>query len=90
MNSYKENDMELCKEILVQAFMNSEAQVFFPELEVNAAEIVERACYRALNQIKAVICDDSLEDKDCFEKIERIICELEAIGSSGGNRHDFG
>ena len=27
---------------------------------------------------------------DVFEKIEEIVCLLEELGSSGGNRHDFG
>ena len=41
-------------------------------------------------KIKAIIQDDSLEDKECVNKIEKIVCTLEEIGSSGGNRHDFG
>ena len=54
-----------------------------------AKEIVEMKCYEALQKIKAVIEDDSLGDAECFEKIERIVCSLEAIGSNGGSRHDF-
>jgi len=49
--------------------------------------------YRSLfpcQKIKAVIEDDSLEDRDCFIKIEEIVSAFEDIGSTCGPRHDFG
>ena len=51
---------------------------------------IEGECLAALKKIQAVIRDDSLTDEDCFEKIERIVCELEARGIDCGGRHDFG
>ena len=45
---------------------------------------------RALQKIKAVIDDDSLDDPNCFYKIEAIVALFEALGSDGGSRHDFG
>ena len=80
--------MELYKEILAHALAYGEVRVIFPELD--PAQIVESACYQALQKIKAIIADDSLEDVDCFMKIEQIICALEGVGSNGGSRHDFG
>lgn len=47
-------------------------------------------CYQALKKIKAIIDDDSLDDKECFMRIEEVICVLEEVGSGGGTRHDFG
>ena len=82
--------MNLYKEILVKMLESKKAEVVFPDLEINAAEIVNLECYRALQKIKAVIQDDSLNDKECFMKIEKIICLFEELGSSGGSRHDFG
>ena len=41
--------MELYKELLIEAFKSNEAQVFFPELHIDATEIVRLECYRALN-----------------------------------------
>ena len=66
------------------------AQIIFPKLEMNAAEIVELQCYQSLRRIQEIVRDDTLDDPECFERIERIICEFEAIGSNGGVRHDFG
>ena len=82
--------MELYKEILAHALMCGEIQITFRGQEPDISRIVEDTCYKALQRIKAVIEDDSLEDKECFMKIEEIVNVLEDIGSGGGSRHDFG
>lgn len=51
---------------------------------------VEGKCCQTLNEIRAVLNDDSLDDRECFMKIERIVEIYEQIGSDGGIRHDFG
>ena len=50
-------------------------------------ELVEMTCFQALCKIKAILEDESLEDADCYAKIEEVLCVLEAIGSNGGSRH---
>ena len=50
----------------------------------------DNECYRALAKIREVIRDDTLEDEDCFMRIEKIITIYEEMGSGGGARHDFG
>lgn len=82
--------MELYKEILAHALMCGEIQVTFSGQESDIAQMTEDKCYKTLQKIKAIIEDDSLNDKECFMKIEEIVCVLEEIGSNGGNRHDFG
>lgn len=82
--------MELYGEILAKVLAEREVKVTFSGTEVDAKEIVELECYRALQRIKAVIEDDSLNDSECFAKIEEIVCVFEELGSSGGARHDFG
>lgn len=47
-------------------------------------------CYKALEEIKAVLEDDAPDDKECFKKIEAIVHIYEELGSGCGNRHDFG
>lgn len=81
---------EMYTEILARYLSKENAHVIFPDLQLNAKEIVEMQCYKALQKIKAIIDDDSLEDDSCFARIEEIICILEEIGSDGGIRHDFG
>lgn len=73
--------MELYEEII-------KSSIVLPE--IHAEEIVEKKCYQALQEIQRIICDESLNDRECFKKIEQIICVFEALGSHGGTRHDFG
>lgn len=82
--------MELYKQILLNALYNEEMQITFPNLKNSPNEIVKLECYRALKKIKAVLEDENLSDKECFMRIEKIICVFEDIGSDGGVRHDFG
>ena len=81
--------MELLKEIMIQVLMSEDIQISFPGLQLDIAQIVESKCYQAIKRIKAIIEDDSLEDAECFMKIEEIVCALEELGSGGGSRHDF-
>lgn len=82
--------MELYKEILAHALTHGQVQVTFSGENADVAEIVEGTCYKALQRIKTIIEDDRLTDKECFMKIEKVVCIFEEIGSNGGNRHDFG
>ena len=82
--------MELYQEMLVKLLEGETIQVTFPDLKTDLAKLVESECYRALCRIKHIIEDDSLSDAECFQKIEHIIQTFEALGSDGGNRHDFG
>ena len=82
--------MELYKKILAKMLANEETHIIFPNLTIDAAEVVELECYNALQKIKAIIEDDSLCDEECFMKIEELVRLFEALGSDGGCRHDFG
>ncbi len=80
--------MDLYKEILIHALERGKVEVTFPKM--NISEITEGVCYIALQRIKEIVHDESLNDEGCFMKVEEIICILESIGSDGGFRHDFG
>ena len=81
--------MELFREVLAQLISEGAARPD-PGLEARIERAIEMRCCKALEKIKAVVCDDSLSDPECFEKIERILCALEEAGVSGGARHDWG
>lgn len=53
-------------------------------------EAFDSECYRALVQIREILKNDALNDEECFNKIEEIVCVFESLGSGGGVRHDFG
>ena len=60
------------------------------EREVDGTKIVQDQCYRALCRIKEILEDDSIEDPECFWRIEEIVMVLEGLGLDAGSRHDFG
>ena len=80
--------MNLYGEILAQALQGREGDVTVKGADVQA--LVTDACYRALEQIQAVLQYDDLTDPECFRKIEAIVRIYEELGSSTGPRHDFG
>ncbi len=43
-----------------------------------------------MREIRGIIRNDALDDADCFEMIEKIVCLLEEKGINCGGRHDFG
>ena len=81
--------MELWQEILGRALQKEAEESGFSEIDI-LSRLLDSECYRALKRIKDVIEDDTLEDADCFMKIEEIVCIFEKLGSHGKNRHDFG
>ena len=80
--------MELYKEILAKALEQERMEIYFPKLTLNATEIISQTCYQALEKINHIIRDDTLNDNECYQRIEAIIQVLEATGSHGGSRHD--
>ncbi|MBQ8540641.1 MAG: hypothetical protein IJ435_04110 [Clostridia bacterium] len=52
-------------------------------------EIFDSECYRTLQKIQEILKDDTLDDSECFGKIEEIVCVFESMGSGCGTRHDF-
>ena len=81
--------MNLYQEILCNLLQNERIEVNFPNIPA-MVNLVELKCYEALRKIKEILEDDTLSDKECFLKIEEIVCILEELGSDAGKRHDFG
>ena len=46
--------------------------------------------YRMLKDIQDIIRNESLNDLECFAKIEEIICVFEKYGVDAGYRHEYG
>ena len=63
-------------------------KVIIPEME-ELKELFQLECYKALREIKQIIDNQDLSDKDCFSQIEEIVCAFEKIGSYSEGRHDF-
>ena len=81
---------ELLGDIIARTIAAGKIRISFDGMECTMAEIVEGECFQAIQKIQAILADDTLDDPECFYRIEKIICVLEEIGSNGGSRHDFG
>lgn len=82
--------MELYHDMLCKILESEEFQVLLPKWKMNIEEMIEMKCYQSLNEIKKILEDESLNDSDCFESIEKIITVFETLGSGINERHDFG
>lgn len=78
--------MKLWQTILANVTKGREGEIVNLDIE----KLFEKECYMVLERIKTILEDDSLDDKNCFERIESIVCLFEEIGSGCGARHDFG
>ena len=75
--------MELLQGILCHMLSSKKVQVSFPQLEnTDVSKIVELECYQTLRRIKTILEDDSLDDSECFQQIQKIVCTFEELGSS--------
>ncbi len=80
--------MELYEQMVLEIIRKN------PEvLRIDTDEIrkqFENECYRTLEIIQRTLKDDTLNDEECFMRIEQIVSLYEEIGSECGVRHDFG
>ncbi len=81
--------MDLWESILVQAIAKQGVIVSIPAAP-DFEKLFEMACYKAPQDIRAVLMDDSLSDQGCFLQIEEIVTVFENLGSDADARHDFG
>ena len=80
--------MELWKELLISGLQNENYHFDYIS-DKKLIKIINDKCYEVLLQSKKIIEDDSLTDKDCFIKMEELLCVLEK-NNIFFNRHDFG
>lgn len=77
-------------QVFLSALRNGEIEVVFPKLTTTPEDLVEMQCFNAIRKIQQIIADDTLEDPECFYRIEEIVSTLEKLGLYCGGRHDFG
>lgn len=82
--------MELYKELLTHILSQEEIKITFPDLNIDIAHIVELEAYNVLNEIKEILEDNTLDDPECFARIDAIIHTFHKRNIDIGTRHDFG
>ena len=79
--------MEILHRMAVDLISRGEVKL---NLSTDTVRYLENRCFEVLGRIREILADDSLDDPECFQRIEKIVCELENIGVDCGSRHDFG
>ena len=78
--------MELYYKILAEYF----AEYGYPDEKLDREKIIRDRCYLAVCRIRGRLEGNTMEDPECFWRIERVVNTLEELGLDAGNRHDFG
>lgn len=82
--------MELFTQLFTKALEGQKIEVRFPDMEFDLSEKIESVSLATLHRIREIIMDDTLNDAECFRKIEEIVRTYEELGIHCGVRHDFG
>lgn len=85
-------DREFYAAILARVLVDAGASIVIggPDSERIIRSMAEAACCKALRDIRDILDDGSLEDGECFHRIEGIVSVFETLGPGAGSRHDFG
>jgi hypothetical protein len=74
--------MKLLTQIVVDLLEDA-----LPHRGYDSLDYINTTSFRTLEQIQQILLEPSMSDFDCIEKI---VCLLEDLGLSCGERHDFG
>ncbi|MBE6008213.1 MAG: hypothetical protein E7235_03325 [Lachnospiraceae bacterium] len=80
--------MKLYLEI-IEDFLKKEIMEYCKNNNYDFAKIVENNSYQLLDMVRRIIRDDSLDDNECFNKIEKIVRLFEENGINTGSSHNF-
>ena len=79
--------MDILMRVLADKLEKGEIKL---EIDREVTAEIEKECMEVLGRIRAILADDTMEDPECFERIEQIVCAMESIGLNCGSRHDYG
>ena len=79
--------MDILRMVLLDRLSRGDVKIV---LDRETVEQINWDCFSALSKIRELLADNSMDDPECFERIERIVCEMESLGLDCGGRHDFG
>lgn len=85
-------DKEFCAHMLAKALVQADAEIHIQGAPAASylQDMLRAESFTALREIRDILDDGSLSDRDCFDRIDQIVSVFEELGSGGGSRHDFG
>ncbi len=91
LSVYENDDKSLLmKEILIEILSHTNINISFSLPDgTDFEKLIQSDLYDTINRIRTIIRDDTLEDAECFQKIEEIVRLFEEKGIDCDARHDF-
>ena len=80
----------LLEELIHTAIRDGDVKVTVSFDADDLVEIVNKKCYTILSEIQKIVRDNTIDDPECFMKVEELVCLFEREEISAGSRHDFG
>lgn len=81
--------MTFLEELLKTAVRDGDIAVNISFDADDLVKIIEGKCYKMLSEIRDIIRDDSMDDPECFMKIDSIVSLFIREGISTNGRNDF-
>ena len=66
--------MEVYRDILAQALAAEAVRGRVSDLPSEPEVLVEMKCFQAIRRIQEILQDETLNDRECFLRIEEIVC----------------
>lgn len=80
--------MELKREVIAN-YVGKLISDELRHMNIDFNNVVDTTSSIALTKIRDIVLDDTLDDPECFHRIEEIINVLDEAGIDYGTRHDF-
>lgn len=80
--------MELKREVIAN-YVGKLISDELRRMNIDFNNVVDTTSSIALTKIRDIVLDDTLDDPECFHRIEEIINVLDEAGIDYGTRHDF-
>ena len=65
--------MDLYKEILINILKDNDIEITFKGIEFDYNKLLENKSYVALNEIKKILANDTIDNANCLKKIQEIV-----------------
>ena len=71
--------MDLYKEILINLLRDNDIEISFKGIEFDYNKLLENKSYVALNEIKKILANDTIDNENCLKKIQEIVSIYESL-----------
>ena len=68
--------MDLYKEILINILKDNDIEITFKGIEFDYNKLLENKSYVALNEIKKILANDTIDNANCLKKHKKLLIHI--------------